>query len=202
GELGPFGEADDETSGLKGRGGSGLQRNLHTTAPFNTAGMWENGPVVYKDLRLLSTLDRYLLREVIQTWVSVTFVLLLIMLTSRFARYLGEAAGGNLAADAVFALLGLTSIHYLTVLVPVSLFLAVMLAFGRLYKDSEMAALMACGVGYGRLLRPLTVLGAFAAVGLAVLSMGVSPWAGRMSEEVRHAAAREAEAAGFEPGRF
>ena len=81
---------------------------------------------------MLSTLDRYLLREVIQTWVSVTGVLLLIMLTTRFARYLGEAAGGNLPSDAVFALLGLTSIHYLTVLVPVSLFLAVMLALGRL----------------------------------------------------------------------
>ena len=151
---------------------------------------------------MLSTLDRYLLREVIQTWVSVTGVLLLIMLTTRFARYLGEAAGGNLPSDAVFALLGLTSIHYLTVLVPVSLFLAVMLALGRLYKDSEMAALMACGVGYGRLLRPLMVLAGVSAVGLALLSMQGSPWAGRASEQVRHTAAREAEAAGFEPGRF
>lgn len=151
---------------------------------------------------MLSTLDRYLLKEVIQTWVSVTFVLLLIMLTSRFARYLGEAAGGNLPSDVVFALLGLTSIHYLTVLVPVSLFLAVMLALGRLYRDSEMAALMACGVGYGRLLRPLMLLGGVAAVGLAVLSLQISPWAGRASEQVRIDAAQEAEAAGFEPGRF
>ena len=153
-------------------------------------------------MALLSTLDRYLLREVIQTWFVVTGVLLVIMLTSRFARYLGEAAGGNLPSDVVFALLGLTSVHYLTVLVPVSLFLAVMLAFGRLYKDSEMAALMACGVGYGRLLKPLAVLGGVGAVALAVLALGVSPWAGRISEQVREDAHREAEAAGFEPGRF
>ncbi|MCA1798164.1 MAG: LptF/LptG family permease [Xanthomonadaceae bacterium] len=99
---------------------------------------------------MLTTLDRYLLKEVIQTWAAVTVVLLLIMLSSRFARYLGEAAAGQLPADVVFTLLSLTSIHYMTVLVPVSLFLAVMLMLGRLYKDSEMAAMMACGIGYGR----------------------------------------------------
>jgi hypothetical protein len=126
---------------------------------------------------MLTTLDRYLLKEVLQTWLAVTVVLLLIMLSQRFARYLGEAAAGQLPPDVVFTLLGLTSIHYMTVLVPVSLFLAVMLALGRLYKDSEMAALMACGVGYGRLLRPLVAMALAFAAGLAFLSMWVSPWA-------------------------
>lgn len=151
---------------------------------------------------MLTTLDRYLLKEVIQTWLAVTVVLLLVMLSSRFARYLGEAAAGHLPAEVVFTLLGLTSIHYLTVLVPVSLFLAVMLALGRLYKDSEMAAMMACGIGYGRLLRPLMVLASVAAVGLALLSMQVSPWAAQATHLVRERAVQEAEAAGFEPGRF
>lgn len=151
---------------------------------------------------MLTTLDRYLLREVTQTWAVVTVVLLAIMLSSRFARYLGEAAAGNLPADVVFPLLGLTSIHYLTVLVPVSLFLAVMLAMGRLYRDSEMVALMACGVGYGRTLKPLMMLAGVAAIGLAVLSMVVSPWAAAETHQVRERAEREAEAAGFEAGRF
>ena len=151
---------------------------------------------------MLTTLDRYVLREVIQTWVVVTFVLLLIMLSSRFARYLGEAAAGNLPSDVVFTLLGLTSVQYLTVLVPVSLFLAVMLAQGRLYRDSEMTAMMACGIGYARFLRPLLLLAAVAAIGLAILSMIISPWAAQATHEVRENAQREAEAAGFEAGRF
>lgn len=151
---------------------------------------------------MLTRLDRYLLREVIQTWVAVTLVLLLVMLTSRFARYLSDAAAGSLPPDAVFVMLGLTSIQYLTVLVPVSLFLAVMLALGRFYRDSEMAAMMACGVGHGRVLKPLLVLLAFVGVGLAGLSMVISPWAGQVSHMVRATAEREAEAAGFEAGRF
>lgn len=151
---------------------------------------------------MLTILDRYLLREVIQTWVAVTFVLLVIMLTTRFARYLGEAAAGNLPSEAVFALLGLTSIHYLTVLVPVSLFLAVMLALGRLYRDNEMVAIMSCGVGYGDLWRPLMGLATLVAVGLALLSMVVSPWAGQASHRVQVAAEREVQATGFDAGRF
>lgn len=156
----------------------------------------------YSVYPVLTTLDRYLLREVTQTWVVVTGVLLAVMLASRFARYLGEAAAGGLPSEAVFTLLGLTSIHYLTVLVPVSLFLAVMLALGRLHRDSEMVAMMACGVGYGRMLKPLLTLAAVVAVGLAVLSMVVSPWAAAQSQLVRDRAEREAEAAGFEAGRF
>lgn len=151
---------------------------------------------------MLTTLDRYLLREVIQTWVAVTFVLLAIMLSSRFARYLGEAAAGNLPSEVVFTLLGLTSVQYLTVLVPVSLFLAVMLALGRFYRDSEMAALMACGVGYGRMLKPLMTLAVVIGIGLAALSLQVGPSAARMAGEVRADAERDVEAAGFEAGRF
>ncbi len=151
---------------------------------------------------MLTTLDRYLLREVIQTWVAVTFVLLAIMLSSRFARYLGEAAAGQLPAEVVFTLLGLTSVQYLTVLVPVSLFLAVMLALGRFYRDSEMVAMMACGIGYGRLLKPLMALALTIGVGLAALSLQVGPWAARMASEVRAGAEREVESAGFEAGRF
>lgn len=151
---------------------------------------------------MLTTLDRYLLREVIQTWVAVTFVLLAIMLSSRFARYLGEAAAGNLPSEVVFTLLGLTSVQYLTVLVPVSLFLAVMLALGRLYRDSEMAALMACGVGYARMLKPLMTLAVAIGAGLTVLSLQVGPSAARLASEVRADAERDLEAAGFEAGRF
>ena len=91
-------------------------------------------------------LDRYLFRETLETWAGVTGVLLLILLASRFAFYLGDAAAGRLPGGAVFTLLGLSVVNYLTLIIPLGLFLAVMMAFGRLYRDSEMAALMACGV--------------------------------------------------------
>jgi len=41
---------------------------------------------------VLSRLDRYLLREVVLTFVAVTGVLLVILVSNQFARVLGQAA--------------------------------------------------------------------------------------------------------------
>lgn len=147
-------------------------------------------------------LDRYLFRETLETWAGVTGVLLLILLASRFAFYLGDAASGRLPGSAVFTLLGLSVVNYLTLIVPLGLFLAVMLAFGRLYRDSEMAALMACGVSVRDLYRPLLRLAGLLAVVLLVLALFVGPWAAEKSFLVRKHAEHEAEVAVFESGRF
>lgn len=151
---------------------------------------------------MFSIIGRYLLRETLVNWLGVTGVLLLILLSSRFARFLGEAAAGKLPGEAVFSLLGLAMINYLTVLIPVGLLFAIMLALGRLYRDSEMTALMACGGGPARLYRALAWLSGAIMVLLAVLSLQVSPWAARQSAEVRQAAEHEASRNFFEAGRF
>lgn len=147
-------------------------------------------------------IDRYLFRETLETWAGVTGVLLLILLASRFAFYLGDAASGRLPGSAVFTLLGLSVVNYLTLIIPLGLFLAVMLAFGRLYRDSEMVALVACGVSVRDLYRPLLRLAGLLAVLLLVLALFVGPWAAEKSFLVRKHAEHEAEVAVFESGRF
>jgi len=122
-----------------------------------------------------SILSRYILRETAQTWFVVTFVLLLILLTNTFAQVLGDAASDKLPKDAVFQVMALTSLQYLTILIPIALFLSIMLALGRLYRDSEMAALMACGIGPGAMYRPLSLLAVVLAVLVAWLALDVSP---------------------------
>lgn len=151
---------------------------------------------------MFATLDKYLLREIFYTLLAVTGVLLFILLSNQFARVLGEAAAGRLPRGAVFELMGLTSLQYLTILVPVSLFLAVMLAFGRLYKDSEMSAIMACGVGPARLYRPLMFIAVLAALLLSWLSLDLAPWSAETAHVLRKTAQRDAELGSLEPGRF
>jgi lipopolysaccharide export system permease protein len=147
-------------------------------------------------------LDRYLFRETLETWAAVTGVLLLILLASRFAFYLGDAASGRLPGSAVFTLLGLSVVNYLTLIIPLGLFLGVMLCFGRLYRDSEMVVLMACGVGIRDLYRPLLRLAGILAVVLLALALLVGPWAAEKSFLVRKQAEHEAEIAVFDAGRF
>ncbi|NNC55297.1 MAG: LPS export ABC transporter permease LptF [Pseudomonadales bacterium] len=151
---------------------------------------------------MFATLDRYLLREILYTLLAVTGVLLFILLSNQFARVLGEAAAGRLPRDAVLQLMGLTSLQYLTILVPVSLFLAAMLAFGRLYKDSEMSAIMACGVGPARLYRPLMAVAILAIAALSWLSLDLAPWSAETAHILRKNAQRDAELGSLEAGRF
>lgn len=148
------------------------------------------------------TLERYLLREAASAWLAVTVVLLAIMLSTRFARFLAQAAAGELPRELLFKVVGLSSLQYLVILLPVSLLLAIMLALGRLYKDHEIAAMTGCGVGLTRLYGPFLALGGVAALLTAALAFQVGPWAGRTADYMVKNAARFIQFNPFEPGRF
>ncbi|NIW24077.1 MAG: LptF/LptG family permease, partial [Gammaproteobacteria bacterium] len=95
----------------------------------------------------MNLVARYVLRETFGAWLVVTLVLFVILMTNQFAEILDDAAADQLPRDAVFGVLGLTSLRYITMLTPIGLFLGIMLALARLNRDSEMAALAACGIG-------------------------------------------------------
>ena len=147
-------------------------------------------------------LDRYIFREIATTWLGVTMVLLLILLTNQFARVLGDVAKGNLPKNAAFDVIGLSALQYLTVLVPIGLFLAIMLALGRLYRDSELPAMMACRVGPSGIYRPLTWLMLPLVLGVAWLSIEGGPWALTNIDRIGAEARRGADLASIEPGQF
>jgi lipopolysaccharide export system permease protein len=147
-------------------------------------------------------LDRYIFREIATTWLGVTVVLLLILMTNQFARVLGDVAKGRLPKYAAFDVIGLTVVQYLTILVPIGLFLATMLALGRLYRDSELPAMMACRVGPSDIYRPLTWLMAPLVLGVAWLSIIGGPWALTTIDRISAEARREADLTSIEPGRF
>lgn len=151
---------------------------------------------------LVSILNRYLFRETLLNWLGVTGVLLLILLSSRFSRYLGQAAAGELPGKAVFSLLGLGVVNYLTLLIPIGLLLGIMLALGRLYRDSEMAALMACGVGPRGLYKPILSLAAIMTAILFALALYFGPLSARQTDKVHNQAEKEARLSVFESGRF
>jgi len=147
-------------------------------------------------------LDRYIFREIAMTWLSVTMVLLLILLTNQFARVLGDVAKGNLPKNAAMDVIGLSAAQYLTIIVPIGLFLAIMLALGRLYRDSELPAMMACRVGPGGIYRPVAWLLVPLALAVAWLSIDLAPRALQAVDRIGAEARRQADLASLEPGRF
>lgn len=151
---------------------------------------------------MLTRLDRYLLREVASTFLAVTGVLLVVLMSNQFARVLAQAVQSEFPGGVVLTLIGLTSLQQLTVLVPIGLFLGIVLALGRLYHESEMTAMAACGVGTVSVYRPILLLTLLVVAFLAVLSYRIVPSAWVRSQEIRAEALRAAQFGALEPGRF
>jgi lipopolysaccharide export system permease protein len=147
-------------------------------------------------------LDRYVLREVLASWLVVTGVLLIILLTNQMARVLARAAENQYPQQVVLELIGLGALQDVSILMPIGLLLGVVLAFGRLYHDSEMTAALACGVGAARLYWPVTVLAVFVTGVLAWLTLDLGPQAVERSLSLRSTALRAGQFAPISPGHF
>lgn len=128
-------------------------------------------------LSWLTTVDRYLLKEFVINLIAVTGVLWLIYVSTRFARYLADAAVGNMPADVIFSLLGLSSLGALSILLPIGAFLAVMLSLGRMSSDNELTVMAACGISSLRIMRNVLLFAGTVAVIVAVLALLVVPGA-------------------------
>ena len=154
------------------------------------------------DIAMTRILDRYIFREVATSWIAVTVVLLFILLTNQFARVLGDVAKDKLPRDAIFEIIGLTGLQYLTILIPIGLFLAILLALGRLYADSEMPAMMACRVGPAGIYRPILWLTLPLVIGVAWIAIDIGPRALTEIQRIGVEARRQADLASIEPGKF
>jgi lipopolysaccharide export system permease protein len=147
-------------------------------------------------------LGRYILREVVTNWLVVTGVLLVVLLTNTLARVLERAAEQQYPQGVVLELIGLGTMQYLVFVVPIGLLLGIVLALGRLYHDSEMAATLACGVGPGVVYRPIILLTLLVTAGLAWLTLLFAPAATARTLALRSEAAQAGKFAPIAPGRF
>ncbi len=96
---------------------------------------------------IFTTLERYLAKEIVLTGLAVLLVLLLVVMSAEVAYWLAAVVEGRIHADTLLPVLSVSVVKYTTVLLPLSMMLTIMLVFGRLYRDSEMAAIMSAGCG-------------------------------------------------------
>ncbi|HEX7370543.1 MAG TPA: LPS export ABC transporter permease LptF [Rhodanobacteraceae bacterium] len=150
----------------------------------------------------LSILDRYILREFLLSALAAIIVLLVIFTGSTFADIANKVATGRLPGAVMFTVLGLNLVNTLQALLPMGMFLGMLLALGRMYRDSEMHVLFASGFGPKGLLKPAAVFGIGAAIVAGVVALWLGPWAARASDAEVEQANRSVIAAGLEAGRF
>ncbi|HHZ82698.1 MAG TPA: LptF/LptG family permease, partial [Nitrospirales bacterium] len=122
-------------------------------------------------------IHRYLTREILKPLIAVCSILIVIFVSYKSDRYLADVVDGILPANTVISLLFLKATIALEVLLPITLYLSVVIGLGRLYTDSEMTALFACGVSPKTVLRSVFVFSLLLAVLVGTLSLFVRPWA-------------------------
>ncbi|MBK6726193.1 MAG: LPS export ABC transporter permease LptF [Xanthomonadales bacterium] len=147
-------------------------------------------------------IDRYLLRELLRSFVAVNAVLLLVTFGGVLTDVLNKIARGRFPAGLLLAQVGLRSLDGLAIILPLGLFLTVLLAYGRLYRDSEVAVLAASGLRLRAMLKPVLWL-ALPVLGLlAGITFVANPRALALADEMVQDANRSLLVAGLEAGRF
>ena len=147
-------------------------------------------------------LRRYLIREVSQAFLAILLILVVIYVSDHFVRFLGEAAAGRIAPGMIAKFIGLKLATQIALLLPLAFYLAILVGFGRLYRDSEIVAMTAGGFGPVRLLGMVIWFAAGVAVMATVLSLYLSPEAESQLQDLRQRAKDQTEATGIYAGRF
>ncbi|WP_114800580.1 LPS export ABC transporter permease LptF [Moraxella canis] len=121
-------------------------------------------------------LRRYITTQVASTTALVLGFLVVMLLGGRLIRYFGMAAEGGLNVGVLFRLIGYNLPYFLELILPLSFFIGLMLVFGRLYADHEMAVMNASGISRGRMARLLIPLVAVLMCVEGWVSMVAKPW--------------------------
>lgn len=145
---------------------------------------------------------RSLLQELFSTALATLVVLVGIVLAQRLAYYLGIAARGGVASDAITVLLGFSLLRFLPMLLSLTLFLAVLLTLTRCYRDSEMVVWFSSGIGLSSWVRPVLQFALPVIAVIAVLSLVVTPWATGKASEYRDQLEARDEMSAISPGMF
>ena len=125
---------------------------------------------------------RYLVREVLGASLAVCMVLLLIVVSARFVKYLAEAAAGSLDTAVLLQLMMYRLPTFLELIIPLALVLGILLAYGRLYLDNEMTVLYACGMSERRLIGFTLCSATIVALVVGVFSLYLGPKSAHAAE--------------------
>ena len=118
---------------------------------------------------------RYLTGDILLHTLAVSVVLFLVVFAGRFIRYLAEAAVGSLTGDVLLPIMLFKLPGFFEMILPLGLFIGTLLSLGRLYAESEMVVLRACGVGPGKLAIYIMVPALVVMSCVGVLSLLVAP---------------------------
>jgi len=123
----------------------------------------------------VSIVHRYLIREILRMAAIVLLMVVGVYLAVDFFEKVDNFLEKGVPLDRALAYFTYKLPFIVAQVMPLALLLAVTITFGLMNKHNEVLALRAGGVGTGRLIRPILVLGAVSTILLFFLSEAVVP---------------------------
>ena len=146
--------------------------------------------------------ERATRREFAQAAAGISVVLLAILTSNQLIRLLKDAAGGEIAPEAVASMLGFSALNFLPVLLSLTLFVSVLLSLSRAYRDAEMVVWFSCGLSLTAWVRPVLMFALPIVLAISVLSGYLSPWANQSRSEYKQKLSARSELSQVSPGVF
>ncbi|MDD2885363.1 MAG: LPS export ABC transporter permease LptF [Dechloromonas sp.] len=146
--------------------------------------------------------ERAARREFAQAAAGISVALLAILTSINLIRLLKEAVGGRIAPEGVAALLGYAALNFMSVLLSLTLFVAVLLSISRVYRDSEMVVWLSSGQPLQAWIRPVIRFSLPILLAIAVVAGFLAPWANQSSADYRQRLALRSELSHVSPGAF
>ena len=128
---------------------------------------------------------RYLIKEVVKTQLAVFIVLMAIFLSQKFVRVLADASDGGIPGQLVMTFIGLSIPSLSGIILPLSLFLGILLAYGRIYADSEMSIFHACGISEWYVTRVTLIVALLTALATGAVTLYLAPFAADYEYKVK-----------------
>ena len=145
---------------------------------------------------------RYLLAEVFKSQLAVFIILMTIIISQRFVKILADASEGELPGQLVMSIVALKLPQLAVIILPLSAFVGILVAYGRIYADSEMTVLHATGVSEWYVTRLTLLLSLLMALLAGSITLFLSPWATEQEYRTLEKADANAGLLSVVPGRF
>ena len=129
-------------------------------------------------------LSKSLNMEVFRSSIGVLLIFFLLVVGSRIVGYFEQAAEGNIDPGIILSVIALRFPDFITLLIPLSFFLGLLITFGRLNSEGEIHGYFSAGLSKLNLIKFLSLQAFIYFIITLVLSLYIAPYTKNLSKDL------------------
>lgn len=146
--------------------------------------------------------SKSLARELTLTAIGVFIVSLIILVSTQAIKLLGYATEGQIANEAVAALIGFVTLRFFPMLLILTVFVSVIIVLTRLWRDHEMVIWLCTGLSLKHFIGPVVCFSIPLSLLVGSVSLIIGPWAGQRSLQYTETLKHREDVMAISPGIF